>query len=94
MIGFNLCDRCEFSDGPDAAAAHLDQALLAAAGQRGISRGQLFGFIAQASALSVAADAFAPTALPDWAAERVHARQAPAFGAWPRKGEAPEAQAC
>lgn len=96
-IGFNLCDRCEFGDGHDTAAAHLGQALLAAAGQRGISRGQLLGFIAQASeplAPSVAADALAPVAYPDFTEQRIPARQAPSFAGWPRKADALEAQAC
>lgn len=47
VIGFNRCDRCEFAGGHEAAAAHLGDALLLAADQRGISRGQLLGFIAR-----------------------------------------------
>jgi hypothetical protein len=49
VIGFNRCDRCEFGGDHEAAAAHLGEALIVAAGRRGISRGQLLGFIALAS---------------------------------------------
>lgn len=96
VIGFNLCDRCEFGEGHDTAAAHLGQALLAAADQRGISRGQLLGFIAACAPISpsVAAGAIAPAGDRDRAEPRFGQRQVVSIGPWPRKAEAMGAQAC
>ncbi len=72
VIGFNCCDRCEFAGGHETAAAGLGDALLAAAGQRGISRGQLLGFIALASIPVGEAAAAASAPAPHWS--------------WPRNG--------
>lgn len=96
VIGFNLCDRCEFGEGHDSAAAHLGQALLAAADQRGISRGQLLGFIAACAPIgpSIAAGAIAPAGDRDRAEQQFGPRQIVSIGPWPRKAEVLEAQAC
>ena len=87
VVGFNLCDRCEFGGGHEVAAAHLGEALVVAAGRRGISRGQLLGFIAQAGERLAAspADRFAPAndVVP---AEAAAAPRRAGFEAWPRLG--------
>lgn len=97
LIGFNRCDRCEFGGGHQAAAAHLGSALLAAASQRGISRGQLLGFIALASepfGPSLAADLEAPAFLPELVEETASPRRKAGFGLWPGEADAFEAQVC
>ena len=94
VIGFNRCDRCEFGDDHDSSAAHLGEALLAAAGSRGISRGQLLGFIARATvpaAPVVLAEASAPVL--HLVEERPAPRRATRFGGWPRKAEVLEVPA-
>ena len=96
VIGFNRCDRCEFGGGHDEAAAHLGSALLAAADRRGISRGQLLGFIALASApASQPAAAESSAAFPHLVLveEKPAPRRVPAFGGWPQEAKALEATA-
>jgi hypothetical protein len=95
VIGFNRCDRCEFGDDHEASALHLGEALLAAAAQRGISRGQLLGFIARATvpAMPVAAgESLAPSVRPVLVEERP-APLRPRFGGWPRKADVLEVPA-
>lgn len=96
VIGFNRCDRCEFGGGHDEAATHLGNALLTAASQRGISRGQLLGFIAQATSLaapSAAVEISAPAPHLALVEERPAPRRIPAFPGWPREAKALEATA-
>jgi hypothetical protein len=96
VIGFNRCDRCEFGDDHDSSAAHLGEALLAAAGSRGISRGQLLGFIARATvpaAPILAAESSLPAVQLTLVEERPSPRRAPRFGGWPREADALEVPA-
>jgi hypothetical protein len=97
VIGFNRCDRCEFGDDHDASAAYLGEALLAAAGSRGISRGQLLGFIARATVPAVpvvlAEAASAPAVHLTLVEERPAPRRATRFGGWPREAEVLEVPA-
>lgn len=80
VIGFNRCDRCEFGGGHDEAALHLGEALLAAALERGISRGQLLGFIALANPAERLAPVASPAPDPDpVAAARPASWWAPSF---------------
>lgn len=93
VIGFNRCDRCEFGGEHEAAALHLGESLLAAAGSRGISRGQLLGFIALATVPEkpvVLAAASAPAL--HLVEELPAPRRAPRFG-WAREADALEVPA-
>lgn len=96
VIGFNLCDRCEFGDEHEDAAMHLGESLLAAAGQRGISRGQLLGFIAQANVPAlpmVAPERSVPVGQLVLVEERAAPRRSPRFAGWPREADSLEVPA-